>query len=76
MLCSSCDKQRKNLHVYKSKVSGTNVYMCQTCIDHGFEPRFLLLLVGRESGEGLRRVAPYIRARKYVGEDIKAIELL
>lgn len=74
MKCSSCDRQRADLHAKKSKLlPSMTLYLCDECIKAKREPRFLIVLQGRAMG--FEFVAPYIRAHRYVGEDIKAKEL-
>jgi hypothetical protein len=48
--------------------------MCETCITSKFEPRWTIILSGRQYGHEV--VKEYITKKKYVGEDIKASELL
>jgi hypothetical protein len=48
--------------------------MCETCISNKFEPRWTIILTGRQHGH--EAVKEYIAKKKYVGEEIKASELL
>jgi hypothetical protein len=51
-----------------------NLLMCETCISSKFEPRWTIILCGRQHGH--ETVKDYIAKKRYVGEDIKAAELL
>ena len=48
--------------------------MCETCIDAKFEPRWVLILAGRQFGA--EHVKEFIQKRRYVGQEISASELL
>ena len=73
--CSSCRKQKNEVHPKKSDIiKGVTVLMCQTCIDNGFEPRWTIVLGGRQYG--FDAIQNYIVKRKYVGADITAHEIL
>jgi isopentenyl phosphate kinase len=48
--------------------------MCQSCIDQGFEPRWIVVLGGRTFGHD--HVKDFIVKRKYVGKVIAAEELI
>jgi len=75
MVCSSCGKQRNELHTRKSRLmAGMNLFLCNECIKGKKEPRFLIILVGR--AEGPEFVADYIRHHRYCGEPILASELI
>ncbi len=51
-----------------------NLLMCETCIASKFEPRWAVILCGRQYGH--ESVKEYIAKKKYVGEEIKASELM
>ena len=75
MVCSSCAKQKSDLHPKKSRLmAGVTLYLCEQCAKAKMEPRYIIILVGRS--EGTPAVADYIRARRYVGKDILAHELI
>lgn len=75
MNCYSCNKQRSEIHPKKSDIiKGVTVLMCQTCIDSGLEPRWVVVLGGRSKGP--ESVKEYIVKRKYLGETITADELM
>jgi hypothetical protein len=48
--------------------------MCESCIVSKFEPRWVLILAGRQNGPDV--VKEFIIKRKYLGEEISAAELL
>ena len=75
LTCYSCSKQKNDLHAKKSGLlSGVNLLMCQTCIDHKFEPRWVIILAGRQHGPS--HVRDFIVRNKYVGREISAHELI
>lgn len=74
MVCSSCGKQRAELHPRKSRLmKGMTLYLCNDCDREKMEPRFVIILVGR-SGE-TEKIVPYIKNHRYHGEPILAKEL-
>lgn len=75
MICYSCSKQRAELFAKKSNlIAGVTLLICQSCIDQKFEPRWTIILYARKNGAD--SVRDYIVKRKYVGEEIKATELI
>lgn len=75
MKCSSCNKQKANLHARRSNlIKGMNLFMCQACIDLKYEPRYVIILHGRS--EGPDKVVDYIKNHRYFGEPILAKELI
>jgi len=75
MLCFSCGKQKDQLHPFKSNIlNGINLFMCQICIDNKFEPRWVIILGGRQNGA--ESVRDYIIKHRYVGRKIAAEELI
>lgn len=50
------------------------LYMCQVCIDQKFEPRWVIILGGRQNGP--ESVRDYILKHRYVGKTISAEELI
>jgi len=51
-----------------------NLFMCQSCIDSKFEPRWVIILGGRQNGA--ESVRDYIVKRRYVGRPISAEEVI
>jgi hypothetical protein len=75
MLCYSCGKQKNELQPKKSDImDGVTLFMCQLCIDSKFEPRWVIILCGRQNGA--ESVRDYIIKRRYVGRTIDAEELI
>ena len=75
MLCYSCGKQKNELQPIKSDIiAGTVLLMCQTCTDFKFEPRWVIILGGRQNGAD--SVRDYIVKRRYVGKPISAEEII
>lgn len=75
MLCASCGKQRDHLHTVKSNLlPGVNLFMCQVCIDDKFEPRWVIILAGRQNGAEF--VREYVIKNRYHGRKIMAEELI
>jgi len=73
--CYSCNKQKANLNVKRSVlIPGVTLLMCQTCVDSKFEPRWTIILSARKNGPEF--VRDFIVKRRYVGEEIKATELI
>lgn len=73
--CYSCDKQKANLHAKKSVlIPGVSLLLCQTCIDNKFEPRWTIILSARKNGPDF--VRDFIIKHRYIGEEIKATELI
>lgn len=75
MDCYSCNKQKNQLHPLQSSLMpGTTLLMCQMCIESKFEPRWVIILAGRQKGP--EYVRDFIIKRKYVGREIAATELI
>lgn len=74
VLCYSCNKSKNELAVKKSLLLPINLLLCQACADSKFEPRWTIILAGRQNGSDY--VKEFIIKRKYVGAEISASELL
>jgi len=75
MVCSSCNKQKADLHTKKSRlITSMTLYLCGDCTKAKYEPRYVIILHGRQNGP--MSVADYIKAHRYVGEDILAKEII
>lgn len=74
VLCYCCNKSKANLNIKRSSLLPINLLMCETCISSKFEPRWTIILTGRQYGH--EAVKDYIAKKKYIGEEIKASELL
>lgn len=74
-VCASCRQPKFKLTPKKSRLKPDMVLLlCETCIKQKFEPRGLVLLIGREKGTAA--VADWIRPKRYVGAPILAEDLL
>jgi hypothetical protein len=74
VLCYSCNKSKNKLNLKKSNLFPINLLMCETCINSKLEPRWLVILAGRQLGHD--PIKDYIAKRRYVGEEITASEIL
>ena len=74
ILCYSCNKTKNQLNVKKSSLFPINLLMCETCISSKFEPRWLIILAGRQHGS--EAVRDFVLKKRYLGNDISASELL
>jgi len=74
ILCYSCNKTKNKLNVRKSILIPINLLMCETCITSKFEPRWVVILAGRQLG--FDAVKEFIIKKRYCGNDIAASELL
>ena len=75
MLCYSCGKTKANLNARKSSlIPGISLLMCQTCIDNKYEPRWIIILAGRQNDPAY--VRDFIIKRRYFGKEILANELI
>jgi len=75
MQCFSCGKQKNELFPKKSELlSGIMLYMCQSCLDLKFEPRWVIVLAGRKIGA--ESVKDFIIKKRYEGRKIDAEELM
>lgn len=75
MLCQSCGKQKNELNPTKSDIiPGMVLFMCQSCIESKFEPRYIIILGGRQNGA--ESVRDYVIKHRYVGRTIFAEELI
>jgi hypothetical protein len=50
-----------------------NLFLCETCITAKFEPRWVIILSGRQLGP--EAVKEFIVKKRYIGADIAASEL-
>jgi hypothetical protein len=74
ILCYSCNKSKNKLNVRKSSLLPINLLMCESCISSKLEPRWVLILSGRQNGSD--SVKEFIIKKKYLGQEITAAELL
>jgi hypothetical protein len=74
ILCYSCNKSKNKLQVKRSTLLPINLLMCETCVSSKFEPRWLVILAGRQNGSEI--VRDFVLKKRYIGNDISASELL
>ena len=74
ILCYSCNKTKNKLSAKKSSLLPINLLMCETCVSSRLEPRWVIILAGRQYG--LDFVKEHVLKKRYVGKDISASELL
>jgi hypothetical protein len=74
VLCYSCSKSKNQLNVKKSSLISINLLLCETCISSRFEPRWVVILAGRQYGAD--SVKDFIVKKRYLGKEISASELL
>ena len=75
MNCSSCQRPKAKLYPRESALlAGIRLYMCQTCIDSKYEPRWTIILAYHQGG--MDAVASHINKNLYLGEKILVEELL
>lgn len=74
MVCYSCGKQKHRLTPIRSALFDINLIMCDSCIEGKYEPRWTIILGGRQYGP--EKVRDYIVKRRYHGKDITANEII
>ena len=74
ILCYCCNKTKNKLNVKKSSLLPINLLMCETCINSKLEPRWVVIICGRQNGA--ESVREFILKKKYCGNEISASELL
>lgn len=74
ILCYSCNKTKNKLNAKRSSLLPINLLMCETCINSKLEPRWVIILAGRQNG--MDSVKEFVVKKKYVGLDISASELM
>ena len=74
VLCYSCNKSKNELSAKKSVLLPVNLLLCKACTDNKLEPRWIVILAGRQYGSD--HVKEHIAKKRYVGVDITASELL
>lgn len=74
MVCMSCKGQKSGLRKRKSKLMGTDLFLCAVCYEKKYEPRYAVILSARS--HGINYVEDWIKNKRYVGEEITIRELL
>lgn len=72
--CAVCGKQKFQLKVRKSKLTGNPMLVCVPCFEGKYEPRWAIILVGLQ--DGLDSVDEFLVNHRYVGAEIPAIEFI
>ena len=73
--CQVCDQPKARLERRNSQLLPTQMLaVCSTCIENEWEPRWLIILVGRQ--KDIKAVSKYVVRHLYAGEDIKASDLI
>lgn len=75
MTCFSCKKDKNQIYPKNSDIL-VNVthYMCKSCIDLKYEPRWVIVLAGRSMGQDA--IKDFILKKRYIGPEITAQELI
>jgi NMD protein affecting ribosome stability and mRNA decay len=74
VLCYSCNKPKNKVSVKKSTILAINLLLCSTCNENKIEPRWAVILAGRQYGA--EHVKDFIAKKRYNGDEITASELL
>jgi hypothetical protein len=74
ILCYSCNKTKNKLNMKKSSLMPINLLMCETCINAKLEPRWVVILAGRQNS--MEHVRDFVLKRRYLGNEITASELI
>lgn len=74
VLCYCCNKTKNSLSAKKSTLLSINLLLCETCINDRLEPRWVVILAGRQNGHEF--VKEYVSKKRYPGDEILASELL
>lgn len=74
ILCYSCNKTKNKLNARRSSLLPINLLMCETCVNSKLEPRWVVILAGRQNG--MDSVKEFVVKRRYIGNDISASELM
>lgn len=72
-MCTVCRQDKTALTSVRSEINPKmTLTVCDPCKSGHLEPRFLIIITGRQ--EGFNAVKKYISARRYVGDEILANE--
>jgi hypothetical protein len=74
ILCYCCNKTKNSLSAKKSTLLNINLLLCETCIYNKLEPRWVVILAGRQNGHEF--VKEHVSKKRYPGDEILASELL
>lgn len=75
MTCNSCDQTKAKLYPRSSALlPGIRLYLCQSCIEKKYEPRWCIIMAGRTNGH--EYVKDYILKERYIGNPIHFKEVI
>lgn len=75
-VCAVCSKPKSELRKRKSKlITGLTMLVCDSCYSGKKEPRWAIILVGRNNKND-PRVAELVKNKRYVGEPILLEDLM
>lgn len=74
VLCYCCNKTKNQLNIKRSALLSINLLICESCFDSKLEPRWVVILAGRQHGSDY--VKEYVSKKRYPGNEILASELL
>lgn len=72
--CAVCAKNKHQLRRRISKLNGQQMFVCNSCFDNKYEPRWLVIITGQQ--DGIQAVQDYLLNHKYVGDEIPAADLV
>ncbi len=73
--CASCDRQRNSLTQTSSVLlPGVPLLLCTDCISKGFEPRWVIIMAGRQYGN--EAVTKHVSKKLYSGPTIALEEVV
>jgi len=75
-VCQSCGRPKHRLRAKRSYlIKDMTLVMCEECISAHYEPRWIIILVGRQSGvDAVKRFL--VPRQRYIGDPIIAADLL
>jgi hypothetical protein len=75
VICQCCGKQKQSVTPKKSTlIAGNTILVCDLCRERKYEPRHIIVIVGRSKGP--QAVREHINKRLYAGDEITASELI
>lgn len=75
VVCASCRNHKFKLTAKKSRLKTDQVLLlCDTCIKQKFEPRWIVMMVGRS--EGFDAIKDYIKPQRYIGDPIMLEDMI
>lgn len=72
--CAVCQRNKHQLRNRKSKLNGQVMFVCNDCFAGKYEPRWLIIITAQD--DGIQAVQDYLINRKYVGDEIPAVDLV